>query len=59
MTMINEVLEQLDYLKLKSSYTYLSELHRNEGVDEKDLKIAYEILNKEVQAKDENNILPL
>ncbi|MEG2792997.1 MAG: ATP-binding protein, partial [Bacilli bacterium] len=57
MTMINNVLEQLDYLKLKSSYTYLSEFHKNEEVEEKDLKIVYEILNKEVQAKDENNRL--
>src|SRR5574344_556576 len=57
MTMINNVLEQLEYLKLKSSYTYLSELHRDECPDENDLKLVYEILNKEVLAKDENNRL--
>ena len=27
MTMINEVLDKLEYLKLKSAYTYLKELH--------------------------------
>ena len=29
--MINEVLEQLTYLKLKSAYTYLKELHINDS----------------------------
>lgn len=57
MTMINDVLDQLNYLKLKSSYTYLSELYKNEEIEEKELRIAYQILNKEVQAKDENNRL--
>ena len=57
MTMINEVLEQLEYLKLKSSYSYLYELHRDKETDENDLKLVYEILNKEVLATDENNRL--
>lgn len=51
MTMINEVLNQLDYLKLKSAYEYLEELSTIE------LKGIHNILNKEVLAKEENNRL--
>ena len=57
MTMINDVLNQLEYLKLKSSYNYLNALHQNIDVEDDNLKLVYEILNKEVLAKDENNRL--
>lgn len=55
--MINEVLDQLTYLKLKSAYTYLKELHINDGITSNDLKGIHKILNKEVEAKEENNKL--
>jgi DNA replication protein DnaC len=55
--MINEVLEQLTYLKLKSAYTYLKELHINDQISASELKGLYKVLNKEVIAKDENNKL--
>ena len=55
--MINEVLEQLTYLKLKSAYTYLKELHINDSINNNELKGIYKILNKEVIAKEENNKL--
>lgn len=55
--MINEVLEQLSYLKLKSAYTYLKELHINDQISNAELKGIYKVLNKEVLAKEENNRL--
>ncbi len=55
--MINDVLEQLTYLKLKSAYTYLKELHINDGISSSELKGLYKVLNKEVLAKEENNKL--
>ena len=55
--MINEVLEQLIYLKLKSAYTYLKELHINDSINNTELKGIYKVLNKEVIAKEENNKL--
>lgn len=55
--MINEVLDQLTYLKLKSAYTYLKELHINDQVSNNDLKGIHKILNQEVIAKEENNKL--
>ena len=55
--MINEVLEQLMYLKLKSAYTYLKELHINDEISSTELKGIYKILKKEVEAKEENNRL--
>ena len=55
--MINEVLEQLTYLKLKSAYTYLKELHINDEISSVELKGIYKILKKEVEAKEENNRL--
>lgn len=55
--MINEVLDQLTYLKLKSAYTYLKELHINDQISNQDLKGIHKILNKEVEAKEENNKL--
>ena len=55
--MINEVLEQLVYLKLKSAYSYLKELHINDNLSQSELKGIYKILNKEVEAKEENNKL--
>ncbi len=55
--MINEVLEQLTYLKLKSAYTYLKELHINDEISSAELKGIYKILKKEVEAKEENNRL--
>ncbi len=55
--MINDVLEQLTYLKLKSAYTYLKDLHMNDQVGTLELKGLYKVLNKEVLAKEENNKL--
>lgn len=55
--MINEVLEQLIYLKLKSAYTYLKEMHINDEISLAELKGIYKILKKEVEAKEENNRL--
>lgn len=55
--MINEVLDQLTYLKLKSVYTYLKELHINDGISTSELKGLYKVLSKEVEAKEENNKL--
>ena len=55
--MINEILEQLIYLKLKSAYTYLKELHINDQITNNDLKGIHKILNREVIAKEENNKL--
>ena len=36
--MINEVLDQLMYLRLKSAYTFLKELHINDGISQNELK---------------------
>lgn len=55
--MINDVLDQLTYLKLKSAYTYLKELHINDEITSSELKGLYKVLNKEVIAKEENNKL--
>ena len=55
--MINDVLEQLEYLKLKSAYTYLKELHINDQITSSELKGLYKVLKKEVEAKEENNRL--
>lgn len=57
MTMINEVLKQLDYLKLKSAYSYLNTLHMDNEITDQELEKMVEILNKEVFAKEENNKL--
>ena len=57
MTMINEVLDQLNYLKLKSASAYLDELYKNDEITETELKGIHKILNEEVQAKEENNRL--
>ena len=57
MTMVNEVLGQLEYLKLKSAYSYLDELYKANEIDEKDLVGLHKVLNKEVDAKEENNKL--
>lgn len=55
--MINDVLDQLTYLKLKSAYSYLKELHINDQISPSELKGLYKVLNKEVIAKEENNQL--
>lgn len=55
--MINEVLDQLNYLKLKSASAYLDGLYKNDGITETELKGIHKILNEEVQAKEENNRL--
>ena len=55
--MINDVLDQLVYLKLKSAYSHLKELHINDQITNNDLKGIYKILNQEVIAKEENNKL--
>jgi DNA replication protein DnaC len=57
MTMINEVLDKLAYLKLKSAYTYLKDLHINDNITQAELKGLDKVLNKEVEAKEENNKL--
>ena len=56
MTMTNDVLEQLNYLKLKSAYSYLNSLVMNNEIAEKELHVMHKILNKEVIAKEENKI---
>lgn len=55
--MINEILDQLTYLKLKSAYTYLKELHINDAISITELKGIHKVLEKEVIAKEENNKL--
>ncbi|MFA7157258.1 MAG: IS21-like element helper ATPase IstB [Bacilli bacterium] len=55
--MINEILDQLTYLKLKSAYTYLKELHINDAISTTELKGIHKVLEKEVIAKEENNKL--
>lgn len=55
--MINEVLDQLVYLKLKSAYSYLKELHINDNISQSELKGLNKVLKKEVEAKEENNKL--
>ena len=57
MTMINEVLEKLEYLKLKSAYLYLKELHINDNITNSELKGLDKVLRKEVEAKEQNNKL--
>ncbi len=57
MTMINDVLDQLVYLKLKSAHSYLKDLHINDDISNTELKGLYKVLNKEVEAKEENNKL--
>ena len=46
--MINEVLDQLVYLKLKSAHSYLKELHINDGISQSEIKGLYKVLKKEV-----------
>lgn len=36
--MINEVLDQLTYLKLKSAHAYLKELHINDSISSSEIK---------------------
>lgn len=55
--MINDVLDQLTVLKLKSAYTYLKELHINDGISSSELKGLFKVLNKEVIAKEESSKL--
>lgn len=57
MTMTNDVLEQLNYLKLKSAYTYLHSLVMDNEITEDQLQVMHKILNQEVLAKEENNRL--
>lgn len=45
MTMTNDVLEQLNYLKLKSAYSYLNSLVMNNEIAEKELHVMHKILN--------------
>lgn len=55
--MINEVLDKLIYLKLKSAHSYLKELHINDSISQSELKGLNKVLRKEVEAKEENNKL--
>lgn len=55
--MISEILDQLTYLKLKSAYTYLKQLHIKDEISNTELKGIHKILEKEVIAKEENNKL--
>jgi DNA replication protein DnaC len=55
--MINEVLDQLVYLKLKSAHSYLKELHINDSISPSELKGLNKVLRKEVESKEENNKL--
>ena len=47
----------INNLKLKSAYTYLMELHINNGISSSELKGLYKVLNKVVLAKEESNKL--
>ena len=42
--MINDVLDQLTYLKLKSAYSYLKELHINDQITPQELKGLYKYI---------------
>lgn len=55
--MTNDVLDQLNYLKLKSAYTYLHSLVMNNEITEDRLQVMYRFLNQEVLAKEENSRL--
>lgn len=55
--MINKVLDQLMYLRLKAAHTYLKELHVKDDISQNELKGLYKVLKKEVEAKEENNKL--
>lgn len=55
--MINDILDQLTYLKLKSAHTYLKELHINDMITNTELKGLHKVLEQEVIAKEENNKL--
>ena len=57
MTMTNDVLEQLNYLKQKSAYSYLNSLVMNNEIAEEELHVMHKILNKKVIANEENNRL--
>ncbi|MBM6931734.1 ATP-binding protein [[Clostridium] spiroforme] len=57
MTMINDVLKQLEYLKLKSAYSYLNSLYIENKIEESELTGIHRILDEEVKAKEENNRL--
>lgn len=57
MTITNDVLQQLNYLKLKSAYSYFNSLIQSNGIKEDQLLLMHEILSKEVIAKEENNKL--
>lgn len=57
MTTINDVLDKLVYLKLKSAHAYLKELHINNAITSTELKGLDKVLKKEVEAKEENNRL--
>lgn len=57
MTMINEVLDKLSYLKLKSAHSYLKELHINDSITATELRGLDKVLKKEVEAKEANNKL--
>ena len=50
--MINEVLDQLTYLKLKAAYAYLKELHINDQISPSELKGLNKVLRKEVESKE-------
>ncbi len=55
--MINQVLDQLSYLKLKSASTYLLELYKNDGISKEEIAGLHKVFEKEVIAKEENNKL--
>ena len=57
MTMTNDVLEQLNYLKLKSSCSYLNSLVMNNEIAEEELHVIHKILDKEVIVEEENSRL--
>ena len=48
---------EVNYLKLKSAYSYLNSLVMNNEIAEEELHVMHKILNKEVIAKEENNRL--
>ncbi len=49
--MINEVLDQLTYLKLKSAHAYLKEQHINDNISSSEIKGLNKVLREKLRQK--------
>ena len=49
--MVNEVLDQLTYLKLKSAHAYLKELHIIDNISSSEIKGLNKVLRKKLRQK--------